>query len=57
MSVNYYMFLEEVRIITGHVDTIQKTTRKKVLKSIFFVDDLLSQLKCFNNLLSGDLKK
>ncbi len=57
MSVNYYMFLEEVRIITSHLDTIQKSTKKKVLKSFFFMDELISQLKCVDNLLMGDLKK
>lgn len=51
------MFLEEVRMITGHLDTIQKSSNKKVLKSIFFVDDLISELECVDNLLIGDLKK
>jgi hypothetical protein len=51
------MFLEEVRIITGHLDRIHKSTNKKVLKSIFFIDDLTSQLKCVSNLLRGDSKK
>ncbi len=57
MSVNYYMFLEEVRIITGHLDKIQKSTNIKVLKSFSFIDELISQLECVNNLLTGDLKK
>jgi hypothetical protein len=54
MAVKYYMFLEEVRIITGHLDKIQKSTSKRVLKSIFFTDDLNSQLECVNHLLMGD---
>jgi hypothetical protein len=54
MSINYYMFLEEVRIITSQLDMIEESTNEKVLKSFFFIDDLISQLKYVNNLLMGE---
>ncbi|MFX0005949.1 MAG: hypothetical protein ACFFA7_12330 [Promethearchaeota archaeon] len=53
MSVNYYMFLEEVRLITSQLDVIEESNNEKVLKSFFFIDDLISKLKNVNNLLMG----
>ena len=53
MSINYYMFLEEVRIITSQLDMIEESTNEKVLESFFFIDDLNSQLKHINNQLIG----
>jgi hypothetical protein len=53
MSINYYMFLEEVRLITSQLDMMEESNNEKVLKSLFFKDDLISQLKNVNNLLRG----
>lgn len=57
MSVEYYMFLEEVRMISGHIDRLQESTNKQVLKSIFFMEDLKTHIECVDNLLTRGLKK
>ena len=51
------MFLEEVRMISGHIDRLQESTNKKVLKSIFFIEDLKTHIECVDNLLTRGLKK
>ena len=53
MSLEYYMFLEEIRMITSRLDKLQESTNKKVLKTIFFIEDLNTHIKCIDNLLRG----
>ncbi|MFX1379919.1 MAG: hypothetical protein ACFFA4_12590 [Promethearchaeota archaeon] len=57
MSTEYYMFLEEIRMISGHIDMLQKSTNQKVLKSMFFMEDLISHIDCVENLLARELQK
>ncbi|MFX0040857.1 MAG: hypothetical protein ACFE9C_15165 [Candidatus Hodarchaeota archaeon] len=54
MSAEYYMFLEEVRMISGHIDKIHDSTNENVLRSIFFMEDLKAHIECFDRLLLED---
>ena len=47
------MFLEEIRMITSCLEKLQESTNKKVLKSIFFLEDLNTHIESIDNLLRG----
>ncbi|MFX0041231.1 MAG: hypothetical protein ACFFCY_10990 [Promethearchaeota archaeon] len=57
MSVEYYMFLEEVRMISGHIDKIHDSTNEKVLRAIFFIEDLKAHIECVDKLLLEGYKE
>lgn len=44
MSVEYYMFLDEIRMISEQIVSLQESINEKVLKSLFFMEDLKTDL-------------
>jgi len=51
MSIEYYMFLEEVRTISCHVDMLQESKNESILRSLFFLEDLKASIEQFDGLL------
>ena len=51
MAIEYYMFLEEIRMISNNVENLQKSLNEKTLNSLFFMEDLTSHIECIDNLL------
>ena len=53
MSIEYYMFLEEVRVISCNVERLQETNNEVVLSSLFFMEDLKKNIDQIDGLLKG----
>lgn len=56
MSVEYYMFLDEIRMISGQIVNLQESINEKVLKSLLFMEDLNTHLASIDNLLIRCIK-
>ncbi len=53
MSIEYYMFLEDVRLISCHVDRLQESRNEVALSSLFFMEDLKKHIDQIDGLLQG----
>ena len=53
MSIEYYMFLEEVRVISCNVERLQESNNDVVLSSLFFMEDLKKNIDQIDGLLKG----
>ncbi|MFX1391057.1 MAG: hypothetical protein ACFE9Z_13415 [Promethearchaeota archaeon] len=51
MSVEYYLFLEEIRMISDNIESLQKCLNEKVLDSFFFMEDLKNHIERIDHLL------
>ncbi|MFX1601635.1 MAG: hypothetical protein ACFFB6_13665 [Promethearchaeota archaeon] len=53
MSIEYYMFLEEVRLIACRADKLQESNNEVVLRSLFFMEDLNKNIEQIDGLLQS----
>jgi hypothetical protein len=51
MKLEYYLFLDEIRMISANVETLQESLNQKILKSMVFMEDLKVHIKCYDSLL------
>jgi hypothetical protein len=56
MSVEYLMFLEEVRIISSYIGRLQESINEKVLNAMFFKEDLKAHITRLDKFLIRNKK-
>jgi hypothetical protein len=45
------MFLEEIRLISNNVENLQNSLNEKIMKSLFFIEDLKNHIERIDTLL------